>query len=331
MTCDRTIGFVLGSVSVVAAGADTARALLTTEDAFVANQSPFDRQARLQLPESAREVTPSDYLRFVETQVRTWSDEEVSALEKIIASIAGKFGTLTLALPDTVYLVKTSGAEEGFAAYTRGEDTIVLPETKVSGGPAAGSDSLHPADVTGLENIVIHEFFHLLSKNNPQRRHLLYGLVNYKQFDEPVPLPDTVWRHGRKMADFKITNPDTPRLDVAIRMPLPGSPDAEMPMMPVLLASGPYESGLFFDYLEWWFLVLEESGGRWQVKLDGRGMPVMVPSDVMMPAYLRLVGRNIPHEIFHPDEVLAQTFVLVMNEPGLDLLQKVAQELTHAP
>ncbi len=333
MTPDIRLGEVLDGTSVLACGLDTARAVLTTADAFVTHQSVFDRQARLRVPERVRKIDRAAYLAFVETQVRSWSDAEIGALKRIVASIAAKFSGLAIALPETVYIVKTTGAEEGEAAYTRRLDTIVMPETKVSGGPGAGADALHPLpNATEVENTIIHEFFHLISKNNPEVRRALYRLVSYTQFDRPVALPDVDWRCGTRMTDLRITNPDTPVLDVAIPMVLPGAPDGRTTMlMPLLLASGPYEQGMFFDYLEWWFMGVHEAApGQWKAMVGDDGRPVMANADAMMGQYMRLVGRNLTNEIFHPDEIMAQSFRLVMNEPNLGLLQKIASELTVA-
>ena len=204
-----------------------------------------------------------------------------------------------------------------------------MSETKVALiNPGAGGDALHPQSNTGpLEDIYIHEFFHLFSKNNPEIRQSLYDEISYRQFDQPVALPDTPWR-GETMPAMKLTNPDTPVLDVAIGMVLPGATDGVTTMlMPVLLATGIYESGMFFDYLDWVFLVVDEAvSGGWQVRLDSSGDPIVVPwnSAGLMEQYMALVGRNISQEIFHPDEILAQNFVLVINEPSLGILNGIA-------
>jgi hypothetical protein len=42
-----------------------------------------------------------------------------------------------------------------------------------------------------------------------------------------------------------------------------------------------------------------------------------------MPQYLKMIGRNMTGELFHPDEILAQNFVLVVNQPSLGLLTEM--------
>ncbi len=331
MSKNTKVGTVLGNTKVVAVGLDDARRLITFHDDFIKNQSKFDRQSRLRLPSRSHTVSEDDYLTFLKTQVRPWSAGEIDALTTMFKSIDAKFAGLRVHLPDTVHLIKTSGQEEGFSAYTRRDDTIVMSETKVALiNPGAGGDALHPQPNLGaLEDIYIHEFFHLISKNNPDLRHGLYGQIGYRQFDQPIALPETPWR-GETLATMKITNPDTPVLNVVIEMELPDAQPGEVtPLMPVLLAKESYESGIFFDHLDWVFLVLDETAAGWQLRLDSDGEPIVVPSDSagLEEKYKAVVGQNISEEIFHPDEILAQNFVLVINEPSLGILNGIADAI----
>ena len=238
---DTQIGTILDRTKVYAAGLEHARALMTGSDPFLANQSTFDRQARMRLPVSAQQVTAYDYLTFLNTQLRPWTAQELQGLASIFNSIQRKLMAVTRQLPDKIFLIKTSGQEEGFSAYTRHMDTIVMSETKVALMTGGGGDALHSGtDIGALEDIYIHETFHLLSKNNPAMRRQLYAKIGYHQIDQPLTLPAGAnWVHGTAMADMKITNPDTPDLDVVIDLIPPDEPgDGPKPMMPVLLANG---------------------------------------------------------------------------------------------
>ncbi|WP_146347400.1 hypothetical protein [Falsiphaeobacter marinintestinus] len=330
------IATILHGTDVFAASLDYSRELLTTEDAFLQNQCQFDRQARMRLPDDVQRVTVDDYLTFVRTQTRGWTPQEVQGLANIFSSIRRKFMFVDLELPKQIYLVKTSGQEEGFSAYTRHDNTIVMSETKVAlMGAGAGGDALHPqGNAAALEDIYVHEFFHLFSKNNPDMRHKLYAEVGYSQSASPVELPKTaMWKDG-PMSQMKITNPDTPSLNVAIDLVLPDDPSGEpVPMMPVLLVTGPYESGIFFQYLDWVFMRVDTSGDHWTLPVDSSGMPQVVAasSPGIMRQYMAKVGYNISEEIFHPDEILAQNFVLVINEPSLGILRGISDAISAAP
>ena len=333
MTTDTPLGRVSDGTEVIAASRVTGRQLLTTVDAFVDNQRRFDRQARVTLEYGVLAVSRDVYLDYVSSQVMDWSSAETGKLKKIVASIAAKFSSFDLSLPATVFLVKTSGLEEGFAAYTRLENVIVLPANMVASletGVNFG-DPLHPKDdSTYLENVITHEFFHIFSKNNRARRYELYKLVHYRPTGNDVALPDVPWGSWESMRDFKITNPDTPVLNVYIDMAVPPASEGEAadaapaPLMPVLLANAPYTGGIFFDYLQWWFMAIErDESGQWVAKLTAEGDSVLYTSASLMDQYLGKVGRNFTQEIFHPDEILAQNFVLVVNQPSIGLLAKM--------
>lgn len=335
------IGTLPGGTEVVAASIAEGRQLLTTVDDYVSQQSSFDRQARVNLRREVAEVTLPIYLDYVASQVMSWSPVEIDALEGIVSSMSLLFAPLSLRLPARIAIVKTSGQEEGYAAYTRRKDTIVLPANMVASVETATSygDPLHPAsDVSYLQDVLIHECFHLFSKNHPEERFRLYEHIHYQSTGTPVELPDAPWGppgSGARMRELKITNPDEPKLDVYIEMVVPTAPDdadsalVRRALAPLLMANGRYEGGIFFEYLEWWFMaIVQDAGGRWQAQSGPLGRPVMYPSAPLMQQYLALVGANFTQEIFQPDEILAQNFVLVANQPSLDLLAFMRQTLS---
>lgn len=326
---DADLGALTGACRAVACAAAAGRALLGARDAFVAAQSRFDRQARLGVEPAALEATEAVYLSHVRCQVMDWTPAETAALRAVVAALNPMLAQVAMALPPVVRFVKTSGQEEGDAAYTRGADVIALPVSKLGPAAGAGADALHPAEgLAALRDIVAHELSHILSKTNPRHRRRLYALLGCTLLDAPVALPDAPAPCGWSWPELKITNPDAPTLDV--RVELPDADGAPTPMTPVLLARGPYAGGAFFDYLQWSFMALEPDGaGGWRPRLTPDGGPVLRPAAAVMEAWLDRVGRNFGHEIFHPEEVLAQSFVLTLAQPDMGLLLAI-QSATRA-
>ncbi len=340
---DSVIGTLPGGTEVVAASLELGRSLLTTVDDYVSQQSPFDRQARLNLRREVAEVTQGIYLDYVASQVMAWSALELQALKTIVGAMGRLFASLSLQLPAKVFLVKTSGQEEGYAAYTRRKDTIVLPANMVASVETAASygDPLHPAnDLSYLQDVMVHECFHLFSKNHPAHRARLYEHIHYRCTGTPVQLPDVPWGPpGTRatMSDLKITNPDEPGQDVYIEMQVPAVPGqphgplVQRALMPLLLARSPYAGGVFFEYLEWWFMAIAPTpGGQWAPVSGPDGRPLMYESAPLMAQYLSLVSGNFTQEIFQPDEILAQNFVLVANQPSIDILAFMRRSLGAA-
>jgi hypothetical protein len=337
---DCSVGKLFGSTDIVAASVSVGRKLLMQDDAFIRSQSLFDRQSRVNLPLDTITVSKEVYLAYVAAQVMDWADSEVEALKRILISLSPKFSCIQAKLPDVVYLVKTTGKEEGYAAYTRKDDVIVVPANMTASLSASTNfgDPLHPSSQDAyLEGIITHEVFHLISKNNSALRRRLYHLINYKIIDNEIELPRVPWGGSPKltMPDLKITNPDGPTLDVAIEMQLPKGLQSELtrtPLVPVLLSSQPYSGGSFFDSLEWWFIAIcQDAGGKWVPVVGENQQPIMVRADSVIEQYRDLVGRNFTHEIFHPDEILAQTFVLVVNQPSIGLINDISRSLKQGP
>jgi hypothetical protein len=252
-----------------------------------------------------------------------WTPGELAAMRAVVAGLRLLLAPVAMALPAELRFVKTSGQEEGDAAYTRGMDVVVLPASRLGAGGTAGADALHPAEVlSALRDVVAHELSHIYSKNNPDARSRLYGRLGCTTLARPVELPDVPAPCGWSWRDLKITNPDAPTLD--IRADLPDGDGRTVPMTPVLLARGPYEGGAFFDYLDWNFMELEgDDAGGWHARTDASGGPVLHPARAVKEPWLNLVGRNFTNEIFHPEEVIAQSFVLAVTQPDMALLRDI--------
>lgn len=273
-----------GSRVELAAAAEGAR-LLSSRDAFVEVMSPFDRGARLK---TDRDVTEAEYLAFAGRQARDWTSPEKARLEEILGAFRQKTVRFDVPLPPVVVFVKTTGLEEGRAAYCRGA-TVVLPEGVVNGDPKQ------------LSETVFHELFHVYRTHNPGRRAALYRVVGFAPTEE-IPLPEPLARR-------KLTNPDAPRIDSVIRVQVDGAPT---PVTPVLLGDGDrYDvsrGGEFFQQMKFRLLVLEEKDGRFRPA--GDAPRVLDPSQA--PDYLGQTGRNTGY-VIHPEEILADNFVQLVN------------------
>ncbi|MGI1662545.1 hypothetical protein ACRDNQ_09925 [Palleronia sp. KMU-117] len=309
---------------LVATSVETGRTRLSAADVATRSQSAFDRCARVGLPQARHVVDEMTYLDFLTTQVVDWDPTEIAQLKLIVAALRPVFAGIDMSVPKVVYLVKTTGREEAAAAYTRHLDTIVLPANMVASlrVPPPGGDDLHPAQTTGyLAGILTHELFHILSKNNPAARARLYAELGFRELAAPLVLPDDPAPCGLPYSALKITNPDAPCLNVWIDL-VPPDGTAAVPMMPVLMSRSPYEGGAFFATLEWVFLELDGTMNGWRRGADGQLR--LHPSAALLSQYLRRVGRNLTEEIFHPDEILAQSFVIAAQEPSLPLLEQLS-------
>ncbi|MFZ5524796.1 MAG: hypothetical protein ACOY9D_12045 [Pseudomonadota bacterium] len=277
------------SVSFTFAPASQGREILTARDDFVRRLSRFDRSARLK---TGRVISERAYLRFVGENVRDWSGNEKALVESALSAVRPRINELALPWPETIHLVKTTGNEEGRAAYTRG-NAIVLPAHML----VPGAEEL-------IKKIISHELFHILSRNNPGLKDRLYAAIGFYGCGE-IAYPS-------RLKQVKLTNPDAPGNDYCIRLRVAGVPTWAIP---VLYSRTPeYDEkrgGEFFDYLQFEFLLVEagDAADPLTATYDDEHIQLVGSEDVS--GFYEQVGRNTGY-IIHPEEILADNFALLV-------------------
>lgn len=262
--------------------------LLAKEDRFLKSLSQFDCQARLK---TDREVVGSDIGKFSAEQVIAWTADDQAGLRDAIAAVSERMKPFELPFPAKIVLVKTTGKEEGNAAYCR-RNVIVLPARKTQQRPAS------------LQRLLIHELFHVLSSHNPELRRELYAIVGFTTC-EPIEMPPS-------LRDRKLTNPDAPQLDAYIKLTADGAPVAAVPIL--FASTEVYDvkrGGTFFDYLTFRLMVVEPAGKGWKPVLSDGQPKLLDPKSTA--SYHEQIGKNTGY-IIHPDEILADNFVHLVNQ-----------------
>jgi hypothetical protein len=284
------------------------RKILTTRDDFVVRLSPFDRAARVG---TDKHISEAEYLRFVSGNVLAWTPEDKTVVQAAWSALEPKLDQMALPFPATIYLIKTTGREEGGAEYTRA-NAIVLPQ------PAF--DASHRGS---LESILAHELFHVLSRSNPELRDKLYRVIGFEPCGE-IPFPT-------ELASRKITNPDAPKNDHSIRLQTSGG---AVWAVPILFSRtpryDPAQRGPFFNYLEFKLLVVERAGSSPTAPASyDAARPILLDVN-QVSGFYEQVGRNTDY-IIHPEEILADNFKLLLlgetNVPSPDILRRLAAVL----
>ncbi len=303
LPCRAPADVPLGSATVHFATQSEGRQILAAKDDFIQRLSPFDRSARMKTDKA---VAEAEFLQFVGRNVIDWTREEMETVQAAVEALQPLLRDLRLSWPPTVQLIKTTGAEEGNAAYTRAT-AIVLPKSELG----KGQDH--------LKKLICHELFHILSRRNPELREKLYAIIGFAKCNE-IKLPPELERR-------KITNPDAPRNDHFIRLQIEGH---ESLAVPILLSSAEtYDvkrGGEFFEYLQFQFLVVEKSGGSQKMKAVSEGLSPKLVDMKRVSGFMEQVGKNTDY-IIHPEEILAENFALLVlkgnNVASPEILQKM--------
>jgi hypothetical protein len=268
------------------ATAEESRLRLGTRDTFVAALSEYDRSART----GRRGAVPeAEFLAFAAGQALDWPAADVAKLTASITRISAQLKPFQLPLPREVWLVKTTGREEAETAYTRG-NAIMIPRWYMD----VAADE--------LERILVHELFHVLSRNAPERRNALYAIVGYRDCG-PLNWPP-------ELTARRITNPDAPDERYCITLQRGGAP---LTFYPVLFAKeetyDPTLPGTYLERLLFKLLAVMGTGTNWT---PGRTSDALVLLDAAtVPEYFAAIGLNTRY-IIHPEEILADNFILLV-------------------
>ncbi len=262
------------------------RKVLARRDEYLAALSPFDRSARLK---TAAAVDEKTFVKFVTGEVVAWSPEEIAAITTSLKAVRARLSGYKLGFPAEIQLVKTTGKEEGGAAYCR-SNAVMLPARMVSRKEKA------------MVRLLLHEFFHILSRNQPELRDKLYSIVGFLPCGE-VKLPPALELR-------KLTNPDA----VGSRYRVEVKVDEEsLSLVPVLYSSSESydekKGGEFFRYLVFRLMAVKEVNGKWVPALKDGKPRLLDPAGVK--DFHRKIGKNTGY-IIHPEEILADNFVLLM-------------------
>lgn len=267
--------------------ASDAGLILSTKDAFLTRMSPFDRAARMK---TDRDATEAQFGVFAASAALDWDEHEKKAVKAAFNQVEKSIARLLLPLPDKIYVIKSSGKEEGNAAYTR-ENAIVLPK-----------DMLAYPD-REIQRLLAHELFHIFSRTHPRLVKSLYESIGFHYCGE-VEFP-------ANLALRKITNPDAPNNDYCIKVTLGSEKVLAIPIMFSRVSKYDVsQGGEFFQYLQFAFLLVEQrmDAGTPRVLYDSRGPRLAGLQQVS--GFFEQVGQNTKY-IVHPEEILADNFALL--------------------
>lgn len=263
-----------------------ADSVLMQDDDYLNKLSPFDIQARLQNKEGKKEELKAN----IHNQIKEWTNSEVFKLKTAVNKLEEILNRnqYHLPFPDHIIMIKSTMKDEGGAeGYTR-LNAIVLKENELT------------KNSTELLPLLIHELFHVLSRNDKDFRKDLYAVIGFQLMNE-VNYPE-------HLKDLKISNPDAARKDNFIRVHVKGK---ESECMLILYSDRPYNGGSFFNYVQIGLVKLKNKGGIRTVDYVN-GVPVIYDMDEVED-FTDQIGMNTNY-ILDADEILAENFVFALME-----------------
>lgn len=237
---------------------------------------------------------------FTAEQVSEFSEEEKQGIAKSMSAIESILNENGYVLPETdeIVFVRTTQLEEGGAeAYTH--------KTEIYYGDDAMEGMLSDDEATQriYNELMCHEIFHCLTRNNPQFREDMYSIIGFTVQDEDFEL-------GPEVRELAYSNPDVDHRNSYATFTINGE---EMDCFPVLMVEPFEKEGEDYVYFPLHMMIS-------LVPVDDTNTYYSVLDDEEnFKAYFDVVGRNTGY-VIDPEECMADNFsyAIVNGKDGRD-------------
>jgi hypothetical protein len=230
----------------------------------------------------------SDYQQSLREQLSSFTMKEKELLRVVFEQVDRYLQPFSqFHLPDSIMLLKVKGDHYGASTYYTRENTIVIPQPE-----------LDKKKVSNLTWVMLHELFHIYSRYNPEARQSLYELIGFNRLTDTIRVSDS-------LVQRLLLNPDGIDWRYTIQLKNEfGDPILAIPL--IVAASDQYTTGLpdYFDYIDFQLYPLEREGSAYRVAQSP------LPAVDQLPDFFEQIGDNTNY-IIHPDEILADNFVLL--------------------
>lgn len=256
-----------------------AQILLGKEDAYTKNLSKFD----LTSCPGNESKTKEEFIRLTVNEAQEWNENEKELIRKCMLAVNDSIRKYdyNLPLPKEIKIVKSPLTTAGGASgYTRSEWI------------ALNMDKLANADFKTIQEILVHETFHVLTRNNKDFRKKMYETIGFSINDEELNYPED-------MDSLRISNPDVERFDSYATFLVDGK---EQKFVMTIYSDKPYNGGSFFQYMKAGFIALDDN--LEPLKKDGKTIVYTIDD---LDNFWEKVGKNTFYTI-DPEEIMAENF-----------------------
>lgn len=201
--------------------------------------------------------------------------------------MGAKLASYASLLPDTIYLIKTTGNEEGNSAYTRA-NAIIVPQRIIA------------MNAVEMYKLMSHEIFHIMTRRNKKMAEELYAAIGFHTCPK-FTLP-------KNLEKRKLTNPDAPVNNHCITVGVGKNYYDVIPFLYSNVDSYSRRHGEeLFDYLQTGFLSVAkvDKSGSHAVILKEKDMKIYKEED--LKGFFEKIGKNTDYTI-QPEEILADNF-----------------------
>ena len=240
------------------------------------------------------------YKAYLKADVMDFSASEKDFVLRVFDDLYENPKMEQLHMPDSILLIKVAGRHYGNSVYYTRENCIIIPQ-----------NVLKEKNRSAFSGVMLHELFHIYSRYNPSKRKALYETVGFEKtagINFPVDL-----------ANRMVYNPDGLDIDWTCKLEVPNGITRVIPLL-VSVSTPAFNKGLFANFQFLLYEVQSLDDGSYTVLTDSTGSSTLSMS-TFIPAYYNLIGTNTDY-IIHPDEILADHFMMIMRGDSTNLRQK---------
>jgi hypothetical protein len=263
------------------------------EVALQMKSPPVDGEERTQMIQR--------YKQFLEQDVRDFNSADIDYINKVFVDLYKNPRLQELNMPDSLLLIKVAGTHYGNSVYYTRENCIIIPE-----------NVLQDKDESAFSGVMLHEIFHIFSRYNPTIKKELYELIGF------TSIPNLTFEPNLKRRI--IYNPDGLDMNWSIEL---SQNQKDILACPLILSKEKpnYRKGLFPNF-EFKLYELKQIDENSMIVLsDASGNSTLNQTDIIK-AYFDKIGTNTGY-IIHPDEILADHFMMVMRGDTLNLNKEI--------
>ena len=244
--------------------------------------------------ETPRETILADYKKHLQTDVEDFSPEDIELLKSVFKEAFELSNQISRNLfPERVKLIKTKANHYGNSAYYTRDNCIIIP-----------ANELEEAFPESLLGVMLHELSHIYTRYHPKKAAELYEHIGFKKLERDLVMPDSLSLNvllNPDGVDFKygITIQDSSREVLAV--PIIRSNEKTFKEF----------KRIFFQYLQFDLYEVVKKENVYTVLTTPQGGTTLNWDN--NASFYQQITLNTDY-IIHPDEIIADNFMLLILE-----------------
>lgn len=271
----------------------------------------------------SRKEAVTQYKQFLQDQVLAFNQEEELLLMEILHDCFQKIFELnSKLLPDSIHLIKTTGIAYGEGAFYTRENCIIIPQDELK-----QKDLTQEAWREKIQFVMMHELFHIISRENKHLKNALYKLIGFEKLQSKLIVPNVLKAN-------RLLNPDGINISYYIKLYEKEAQTFKMAIPYLSSTSRTYSNKQsdFFNYIKFDLYEIEQTDeSSYTLVCNEEGASLV--TEELKQSFFKQIKDNTGY-IIHPDEILADNFVFLLlmtpeeqsakfSEGGILLLDKM--------